>query len=93
MKGTISQVVAGCSGMAAFAISILAGLNASNGAVTILSRAILAMAICYIVGLVVGLVIQHVIKLHLQEYEAENPAEDDDGGHDAAATPSDEAMA
>lgn len=84
MKGSISQVTAGCSAMAAFAISILAGLAASNASLTILTRAILAMVVCYIVGLVVGIVIEHVLREHHEQRQRDQPV--DEPGDDSPST-------
>jgi len=74
MTGAASRAIAGCFALAAFAVAVLAGLAGGNTAVSILTRAILAMVICYPVGLVVGLVCQHVIEQHIRQQTAETEA-------------------
>ena len=56
------SVVAGCFALAAFAVAIVAGLAADNPALTILVRAILALAVCYPVGLCIGHLCQRTIE-------------------------------
>jgi len=59
-----SRAIAGCVALAAFSISIVAGLAAQNPAATILIRACLALAICYPIGLIVGRIAQWVVTAH-----------------------------
>lgn len=66
MTGAASKAVASCFALAAFAVAVLAGLAGGNEAVPILTRALIAMAVCYPVGLIVGLVCQHVIEQHIR---------------------------
>ena len=66
MTGTASKAVAGCFAMAAFAVAVVAGLAGGNTAISILGRALVAMIICYGLGLLVGLVCRQVIQQHLR---------------------------
>jgi len=71
--GSVSKVMAGCFSMAAFAVAIIAGLSSGNPAVLILGRALIAMVLCYVVGLVVGVICERVIALHMQEHAEKHP--------------------
>lgn len=77
MNGTI----AGCFALSAFAVAVVAGLSTGNTLASILVRAIMAMIVCYPVGLLVGLICQHVVQDHLV-------AQAEDG--DAAAAPTEQ---
>ncbi len=46
MTGVLSNVLAGCFAMAAFAVAILAGLAGGNSPASILLRALIAMIVC-----------------------------------------------
>jgi hypothetical protein len=48
--------VGACVALLAFALAIAAGLAAANSAATVLLRALLAMIVCYPVGLAAGAV-------------------------------------
>jgi hypothetical protein len=65
MTGVASKAIAGCLALAAFAVAVLAGLAGGNTANSILLRALVAMVACYPVGLLIGLVCQHVIEQHV----------------------------
>jgi hypothetical protein len=73
MKSEPSKAIAGCFAMAAFAVAILAGLAGGNTAISILFRAVIAIIICYPVGLVIGLICQQVIADHVDHRAAESP--------------------
>ena len=66
MTGTASKAVAGCFAMAAFTVAVVAGLAGGNTAISILGRALVAMIICYGLGLLVGLVCRQVIQQHVR---------------------------
>ncbi len=72
MTGAACNVIAGCFAMAAFAVAILAGLAAGNAPSSILLRALIAMVVCYPVGLMIGLVCQRVVADHFQSQEPRN---------------------
>ncbi len=67
MTGTASKAVAGCFAMAAFTVAVVAGLAGGNPAISILVRALVAMIVCYPLGLLVGLVCRQVIQQHLRK--------------------------
>ena len=66
MTGAASRAVAGCFALAAFAVAVVAGLAGGNASSAILVRALIAMIVCYPLGLVIGLVCQHVIEEHVK---------------------------
>ncbi len=70
MRGTAGGAIAGCFALSAFVVSIISGLAAQNGAVTILFRAVLALVICYPLGLLVGAVCHRVIDAHFASHQA-----------------------
>jgi hypothetical protein len=64
MTGGATRAVAGCFALAAFAVAVVAGLAGGNTPSSILVRALIAMIACYPLGLMIGLVCQHVIEQH-----------------------------
>ena len=67
MMAVMSNVIAACAALAAFAVAVVAGLFGGIDATSILIRALLAMLVCYPIGLVIGMICQHVVADHLQE--------------------------
>ncbi|HRP61764.1 MAG TPA: hypothetical protein PK400_00545 [Phycisphaerales bacterium] len=89
--GRLSSVMAACFALAAFAVATFAGLAVGNAATLVLMQALLAMVICYPVGLIVGIVCERVIDMHLAsqaEQEAATMGTADKAS--AASTPEDE---
>ena len=72
MRATAGGAIAGCFALSAFVVSIISGLAAHNGAVTILFRAVLALVICYPLGLLVGAVCHRVIVAHFDSLERDS---------------------
>ncbi len=66
MSKTPSKVIAGCFALAAFAVAVLAGLAGGNSAVSILTRALIAMIGCYPIGLMIGVICQRVMTDHIE---------------------------
>lgn len=66
MKGVPSTAVGACFALTAFAVAILAGLFANNQADLILQRAIIAMILCYPIGLLFGAMCRRVVAEHAQ---------------------------
>jgi hypothetical protein len=64
MSGAASRAVAGCFALSAFAVAVVAGLAGGNTTASILVRALIAMAVCYPVGLVIGQVCRRVVEEH-----------------------------
>ncbi len=67
MTATASKAIAGCFALAAFTVAVLAGLAGGNAAMSILVRALIAMIACYPVGLLIGVICQHVVEQHVRE--------------------------
>ena len=68
-----ARVIATCFALVAFAAAVALGYSVGNPTATIILYAMLAMAICWPVGLVVGSVLQHVNERGIQEYKQRNP--------------------
>jgi membrane protein implicated in regulation of membrane protease activity len=67
MSIVTGKVVAGCFALSAFAVAVLAGLAGGNPTAQILLRALVAMFVCYPVGLAVGTVFERVIRGHVDD--------------------------
>jgi hypothetical protein len=76
MSGSVGKVIAGCFSLAAFATAIVVGLAAENAATAVLTRALVAMIVCYPVGLVIGVVCDHVIQQQVEAHVRANPLPD-----------------
>jgi len=61
-----------------FAATAVTNLAVNNPATVILLRATLVMIACYIVGYVIGLIAQHTMNQHIQDYKKQNPIPDPD---------------
>ncbi len=72
------SAIACCLALAAHAIAIVAGIAARNDATTVLTRAILALVIAYIVGQIIATVLEHVAREHIEAYKKERPVPDFD---------------
>ena len=66
----LAKIIASSLGLVAFAVAVIAGLHADNPADSILLRALTAMIVCYISGLVVGRVFEHIVRVHLRKIDA-----------------------
>ena len=73
VRGMTATTIAGSFGLAAFAVAIIAGLASGNAASSILLRALMAMVICYPVGLAVGLVAQRIVNDEIGERTRDVP--------------------
>ena len=73
MKGRVSNVVAGCFAIAAFAIALIAGVAGGNPTGGVLTRAMISMIVCYPIGLIIGLICERVVDNHLREHRAQHP--------------------
>ena len=79
MRNRAVTSIAGCFALSAFTVAIIAGMAAGNTAASILRRALLALVICYPVGLLVGGVARRVVEEHLATHRAGH-SEEDEGG-------------
>ena len=65
VSGRSGKIIASCFALTAFAVAIIAGLAAGNDAGAVLVRALLAMIGCHVIGLIVGMICQHVVTQHV----------------------------
>ena len=70
------KVIAGCAALAAFGVAVIAGLANHNSASLILTRALIAMVLCYLVGWIIGLICRHVLDDHVKAHQQAIPAPD-----------------
>ena len=78
MNAVTGKVVAGSFALAAFAVGIISGLASENPAAQVLSRALMAMLVCYPIGWVVGLICERVVNTQIESHVQANPAPDSD---------------
>ena len=86
MQTETGRVIASCFALAAFAVAIFAGLAGGNPAAQILLRAVLAMFICYPLGLMVGLVCDNLIRNHALANSLEGAGDSADDAGESANT-------
>ena len=72
MSGVAGKAIAGCFALAAFSVAVVAGLAGGNTATAILVRALIAMIVCYPLGMIIGVLCRWVIDQHLAEQSAES---------------------
>jgi len=65
-----TKVIAASAGLSGFAVGLIAGLASDNPAEVILARALVALIGCQIVGWVVGIVGERVIRSALAQHES-----------------------
>lgn len=70
------KIIAASVALSAFVAAILAGLAAGNPAHTILWHALLAMAGCWVVGAIVGVVAFRAVQEHVERYKLDHPVRD-----------------
>jgi hypothetical protein len=63
------QRIAAALAMIVFAVCLLAGLNAGNPFVTVITRALLAMLVTLVIGLIVGSMAQKMLDENLKTEE------------------------
>jgi len=73
-----ARVIASCFGLLGFIAAIIVGIAAGNPFVTILWRAILVMLACWIVGRVIGSIMQSTIEDHIAKLKEQQPIPDED---------------
>ena len=61
--------VAACLALLVFAMSLIAGLGAGNPFATTIGRALLAMAVTFVIGLILGAMGQRMLEESLQAKE------------------------
>jgi hypothetical protein len=74
-------------GLTAFSLALIAGWAVHNPLETLLTRAIIAMVVCYAVGQVIGWAASLVIREHMAEHRAANPVPADANRTEPGADP------
>lgn len=97
MHGLAGSTIAGVFSITAFVVALLSGVVAGNEPLSVVSRAFLALLLCYPIGFAVGLVLQRVIDDHIREHQERHPAPDSEAvlggaGVEAAAPAEDDAI-
>lgn len=70
---SIPRLVGSSVGLCGFTVSVLGGLAVENDGGTVLSRALPAMVVCYVVGAVLGLAGQRCVQEHIENYRKNRP--------------------
>lgn len=83
--GVPAKVIASIMGLGAFTVAIIAGLAVDNPADQILTRALLSMLACHVVGFVVGLLAERTVADSISVYVKAHPG--DEQLPDAGARP------
>ncbi len=65
--------IAAIFALTGFVVAAIAGLAGGCDAATALARALIAMPICFVVGLLAGWSVHHAIVEHVNAYRTENP--------------------
>lgn len=66
-------MVAGVFALAAFTVALVAGLFGGNEMMTILVRAVIAMIVCYPVGMIAGALFSKIIADGVRDHALTNP--------------------
>lgn len=70
-----AKTVAGCLGLAGFAIALLSGLAAGSEAHLVLTRAIVSMFVCFLVGYVIGVVGERAVDEAAEKFRTDHPVD------------------
>jgi hypothetical protein len=73
VKGIAATTIAGAFALTAFAVAVLAGLGSGNPAPSVLVRALIAMLVCYPIGLVLGTIAQRLVQDEIERHRDSNP--------------------
>ncbi len=72
--GVPTKVIAANVGLTAFALALVAGLAADNPLESIVTRALVAMVVCHVVGYGVGTVMERALRDSLEAYKVKAAA-------------------
>ena len=70
---SLSSTVGAVFALLAFAVSVVSGLQSANPADTVLGRGLVALVVCYAVGMIAGAILEYVIGLEVRRREAAEP--------------------
>lgn len=60
--GTAAKIIAACLGLSGFAVAVASGLAADNPADIVLTRALIALVACQVIGLLIGIAAERVVR-------------------------------
>jgi hypothetical protein len=69
-------VIATAVGLCAIAVAVISGLAVENPAHVVLGRAIAALAVCHILGQVIGASAENVVRRRIEGYKGAHPTPD-----------------
>lgn len=73
LRTDITSVVAGVFALAAFTVALLAGVFGGNEMMVVLMRAVIALVVCYPIGMMAGALLSRVIEDGLRDHAQANP--------------------
>ena len=68
----IPKLFSGCLGLTGFAVAILAGLAVDNTIESILSRAIISMIVCSVLGMILGMATESALRDAIEPIDINN---------------------
>ena len=93
IRNNLPTTVAAMFALSAFAVAVLAGMQSHASAGAVIVRALMAMLICYPIGLMAGFIAHKVIQDHLKYHRQKNPVDSeefdvsvDSAGHSTDST-------
>lgn len=72
-----ARIIATCFALFCFAGALILGVLAHHDLATILTRAVVVLVFCYLIGRVVGGIAQYAVDQHVREYKRANPIPDE----------------
>ncbi len=75
------RIIATSFAFIAFTIAMICGLAAQNPGSTIISRALVAMMVCYALGLGIGILGKRTVEEHVEEYKKKYPVHPEEDEH------------
>jgi len=70
-------VIATCFALISFAAAVVVNVAVGNSLQTVVERAIVVMVVCWVIGGIVGSVLQRIVAEHIEKYKRDHPIEDD----------------
>lgn len=77
MLNISAKVVASCFALFSFAAAALINFSVGNSIATIIIRATGVMLVCWVIGAIVGNILQKTLTHHIQDYKRKHPIEGD----------------
>lgn len=68
-----TRLISGIVALAGFVVAVVVGLAADNSASVVLTRALMAMLACNLVGSVIGAIAHRTGALHVEQYKKDTP--------------------